>query len=136
MFFKKRITVPQYCATRLELMLSPWQDDMWMDLKRSSTDAALRKAQDQMFLDNMHAAHLQLMGVALGRTYHNFNMAIEASQCVTSLLKTRGLSRLESIKETYNTAFGSSPADGVLAMANLVSARVANGDLAPATITE
>jgi hypothetical protein len=72
MLFKKRVTVPQYCETRLQLIFSPRQDDIWMELKRDTTDAALHRAGDQLFLDNMHAAHLQLMGVAIMKTYMNF----------------------------------------------------------------
>lgn len=136
MFFRKRISVPQYCATRLGLILSKKQDDMWMDLKRNSTDIALRQAVDKAYLDNLHAAHIQLMGVAIARTYHKIEFAVEAAGSVTALLESANLKHLQEIKDAYNQAFGASRADGVLAMAHLVSARVANGKLAASTIEE
>lgn len=136
MFFKRRVTVPQYCETRLNMLFSPEQTKIWTSFKSQSIDAALRDADSQMFLDNIRAAHLQLLTTAINKTYMNMDLFSEVSNYIGTYLEQATFSNLGPIKTAYNSAFGSSPADGILVMAQLLSARVAAGRLSQDTIMD
>ncbi|HEU0220369.1 MAG TPA: hypothetical protein VFQ98_06155 [Gallionella sp.] len=136
MFFKKRVSVPQYCDARLSILFSQEQARQWVCLKDEFPDATLRNVDEQLFLDEMRAAHLQLISLAITKQYHDIEIAMEVSACVSSFLAKGGNQKLEDAEHTYNQAFGSSPTDGVLAMARLFSTRVAKGALSQETVAD
>ena len=61
---------------------------------------------------------------------------LEVSSYIETYLDQAGYSTLGPIKGSYNSAFGSSPSDGILVMAQLLSVRLAAGHLSKDTIIQ
>ena len=135
MLFKRRISVSEYCTTRLDLLLSPQQAKIWTSARAASPDPAFRQWDQAVFLANMRAAHLQLLGIPITRSYP-FGLSMEASEFIDDYLARSEHEGLKPLVLEYNSAFGSSPTDGVLAMAQLFGDKVGEGRLAEATIRQ
>ena len=127
-FFKQRMSIPDYCSPAFGLLFSYEQARYWISFKAQSNDRLLQGAEDDVFISNMCAANIQLLSVAINKTCKNIVLASELYGFIDAYLAKHGLSSLRPLKDTYNSAFGSSRVDGVLAMAQLLSHRVsANG---------
>ena len=135
-FFKRSVSVQQYCHTRLDIIFGEEQTGLWTSLRTESSDAALSRADQQVYLDEMRGAHLQLLSLAITKQYSNFEIAMEVESCIRYFLAKTGNSKLEEVKRAYNQAFGSSSSDGVLQMVRLFSNRVAEGALSQKTVAE
>lgn len=135
-FFKQSVPVEQYCQIRLNSIFGDEQTGMWTRLKTNSSDTALSRVDQTVYLNEMRGAHLQLLSMAINKQYRNIEMAMEIASCIGSFLAASGSPELKDVEHQYNKAFGSSTADGVLQMARLFSTRVANNALSQQTVAE
>lgn len=117
-------------------MFGEEQARLWIRLKAESSDPAFSRAEQQLYLNEMRGAHLQLLSLAITKQYRDIEIAMEVSTYIKSFLATFGTPELEDAKDWYNKAFGSSPSDGVLQMAQLFSTRVAKGTLSKQSVAE
>lgn len=105
-----------------------------MTLRDNVGDSALQEQDTQTFLLHMRAAYLQLLGGAFAQAQggpaaimQNPNGSIELSQKLHRLIEAQPefSEEMEAARDTYNTAYGSSPSSGIDAMseqfANLVT---------------
>lgn len=117
-------------------MFSQEQKQKWLQLKAESADSPMRTVPERKLIDEMLGAHLQLLSLAITKQYRDINMMSEVYSCVEAFLKNNQGTALSGVKDEYNKAFGSSPADGVLAMARLFNSRVSGGRLSGKTERE
>jgi hypothetical protein len=136
LFFKRRVTVSEYCETRLNWLFSSEQTKILTSLKTQSDDPALCCADKEIFLKNLRAAHLQLLSMAITKTYMTINLFAEVATFIATYLERVGLTELTSLQKEYNGAFGSSAVDGVLSMVQLLSRTVAAGHFSEDTVAE
>lgn len=134
MFFKKRVNVRDYCTAKLQALTSYDNLQVWAAVQDDSDDKALRIIPAQRLIDELLAAHAELLSLALTKRYHNAEsylgvgtMAVEMS--LKSFFASRGNPGLYAVKDEYNRAFGSSPVDGVREMVALFNHRIAGGAL-------
>jgi hypothetical protein len=80
-----QMSVPYYCETVLKNLLGPEQTETWLSFKRESQDTELRNAKDQTFLANLRAAHIELLGIAINKTYRNPHL-----NCASALRRITG----------------------------------------------
>ncbi len=135
MLFKRRLSVDEYCTTRLNLLFSPQQADLWNSARLSSPDPVFRACAADTFLANMRAVHVELMALPIAKTYP-IVIGMEASDAIDRYLDRTGNGELRPLVQEYNQAFGSSPSDGILIMAQLFADRVAGGRLAQSTVRQ
>lgn len=122
--FKKRRNLSDYCTFKLVHLLSQDTDDKWEEFRRGlQHDQSLIRADGTVYSNNLAAASLQLMFVAITRN-SKFGVGAEAHHFVSTWLKERHLSKIDDLSGEYSQAFGSSSVDGVPAMAHLFIEKV------------
>ena len=141
MFFKRKISVTDYCTTRLDLLFSEKQADAWLAFKRSIDDPAIAQADEQNYLDHLKAASIELMLIvtiqksASGQRALDF--ASEARQFTERYLERKGQDKLNVLCGIYEHAFGSSagtPLDGVALMAESLTRSICHNECAESTL--
>lgn len=133
MFFKKRVNVRDYCDVKLQALTSEGNLRAWATLQDDSNDQTFRAVPTQRVVDELLAAHVQLLSLAITKRYRNIDLAMGAGMSVRSFFASRNNPTLEPAKDEYNRAFGSSPSDGVREMVRLFNRRVAGGALSERT---
>ena len=118
MFWKKRIQLDAYCHGTLSHIFSSHYDDV-ADTLLARGPATFKDAVDRdWYLANLHAACIQLLGVALARNLQR-DQRSDALLQVSAFLESGAHTEVEGLRRQYNQAFGSDPEDGVRAMASL-----------------
>ena len=134
MFFRKRVTVADYCAPKLSALVSDDSARSWTKFKNESSDPALKAASIKEFADELLAAHIQLLSLAITKTFRSIDISMAAYSQINSFLEANSKAYLSELKDKYNQAFGSSAADGVLQMARLLNMNLTGGKLDPRTV--
>jgi hypothetical protein len=140
MFFKRKISVSNYCTTRLDLLFSEKQADAWLAFKRSIDDPAVARADDQNCLDHLRAASIELMLIVMIKKsavgLRALDLSSDARIFTEGYLQAKGQDQLDWMCATYNQAFGSSagtPFDGVTLMAASLVQSICDGECAEST---
>jgi len=132
MLFKRKESVKDYCTFKLVHLLSEDTDAKWEAFRRSCNDPCLTEADGTVYSNNMCAASLTLMFIAITRN-SKLGVGSDARDFVYGWLNHRGLSENASLCDEYRRAFGSSPVDGVRAMAFRFAEKVAGPGFKSAT---
>jgi hypothetical protein len=128
--FKKKIPLIQYCTTILNTIFSEEMASQFMRIKTGIPEPSISEAEQQVYLDEMYGAYLQLFSIAITKQYKDFQISMNVSMCIDSYLtKKFGTKDLRNVADAYNKAFGNSAQDGVLEMVKLFSLRIANSEL-------
>lgn len=118
MFGKKRVPLAEYCDRMFDHVFSSHYDDFAAILVENC-GAAYRDGIDRdWYLQNLHAAVLQLLGITFSRNL-NHDQRFDATMHQNSFLKKTGREKIGLLYQQYNSAFGSDFHDGVRAMAVL-----------------
>jgi hypothetical protein len=118
MFFKKKVTTGDYCREKLMRLFSQERETTWDDLRIRCDDAHLNQADRRAYYDNLRAAMIELMMVAVAKNFH-WKVRDDVGICVDGYLKGRGVPEIGSLYREYNRAFGTPSPDGVALMVQL-----------------
>jgi hypothetical protein len=122
MFFKRKISVDEYCKTRLDLLFSDQQTQVWLQLKQSWPDFKYLSVNDHLYLMHLRAAHIEiLLMVVIKKFVLRNNIYDEVDEFIDNYLNEHNESNITDLLPLYSHALGSSPIDGILAMANLIA---------------
>ena len=117
MLFKRKISVEEYCKTRLDLLFSEEQAERWLQLKKSNLDPTIIAIDDDLFLTHMRAVHIELLSMVVVKKYAgSYKILMEMSMFIRKYLNEHKQLIVESLQDIYSQAIGSSPIDGILAM--------------------
>jgi hypothetical protein len=129
MFFKKKVVVADYCYGKLQMLKLPETVAFWGGLKDLSDDPVFRDTSSERVAEQLFAAHIQLLSMSINKQYRDINLHAAVHGCVQSFIAQHFQPSMETLVRMYNSAFGSSPTDGVLAMVHLLDMTVADGRL-------
>ena len=94
MFFKKKVTIEDYCRTKLTRLFSQDREATRDDPRNRCNDAAhLNEVDRKAYYDNLRAAMIELMTVAVSKTFH-WKLRLEAGTYVDAYLKEQANRRL------------------------------------------
>ena len=134
-FFKKKVPLAEYCNTILNTIFSEEMTIQLMRIKNGIPDSALSQAGQPLYLNEMRGAYLQLFSIVITKQCNDMQISMDASRYFdTYLSKKFGSQDLRNVSDAYNKAFGSSPSDGVMEMAKLLSLRLGKDELSQGTI--
>jgi hypothetical protein len=128
MLFKRKENVEEYCTFKLVHLLSQDTDDKWEAFRTNCNDPSLTAADGTVYSNNLCAASLELMFIAITRN-SKFGVGAAARDFVFNWLNQRTLSKIPPLCGEYNGAFGSSYVDGVRAMVLLFAEKVTGSQI-------
>jgi hypothetical protein len=135
MFFKRKISVDEYCKTRLDLLFSDQQTQVWLQLKQSWPDYINLSASDHLYLTHLRAAHIEiLLMVVIKKFALRNNIYDEVEECIDNYLNEDNESNIIDILPLYSRALGSSSIDGILSMAKFMATNICNDKCPQETI--
>ena len=117
MFFKRRISVREYCTTRLDLLFSEEQTKVWLQLKQTWPDQAIIVADENQFLSHFAAAHITLLSMAVTKKYRDIEISVETDSVIESYLVEHDRPIVSLLLPLYDRALVSVVEDGVLGLA-------------------
>jgi len=116
MFFKTKVPLKEFCRQKFDFILSDEVRSMADQFRnRCGTDFAAHVDPDE-YLAHFRGAYLQLLGVVFSRSLKR-DQRYDVMFMQKEYLKTKGCAELDDLHRLYNSAFGSSPVDGVEQMA-------------------
>jgi hypothetical protein len=116
MFFKKKVPLKEFCHQKFDFILSDEARTMADQFRnRCGTDFTAHVDQEK-YLAHFRGAFLEFLGVVFSRTL-NRDQRYDVMFIEKEYLKTKGYTELDYLHRLYNSAFGSSPVDGVEQMA-------------------
>lgn len=122
MFFKREISVSAYCKTRLDLLFGENQAQLWLRLKQSWPDYKNLSVSDHLYLAHLRAAHIQILSMIVIKKYaSNLDIFIELDKFIDNYLDEHNESYIKELLPLYSKALGSSPIDGILAIAEFMA---------------
>jgi len=135
MFFKKKISVEDYCTGNLQTVFSKERDAVWETLRLVSSDGALNAIDVELYYKHLRAVFVQLMLIGIAKNC-SMDASSNAHVFVMVYLKERSLSEIQDISRGYNQAFASSMTDGVRAMAVHFGDALTGGKIQQQTIDQ
>jgi hypothetical protein len=123
MFFKKKVSVTDYCTDKLDFLFSPEREATWDGLRTRCNDAVLNQADRILYYDNVKAIMLRVLGIAIAKNC-NLDSGVAATVFISNYLKTRGLTKIYSLSGEYSAAFGASTSDGLMLVIELFADKV------------
>jgi len=135
MFFKKKLSVEDYCLQNLTTLFSSERESAWEALRRASNDSQFIAVEGQLYNNHLRAVYIQLMLIAVAKNC-SMDASFEANAFVMMYLKERNLSEIHEISRGYNRAFGSSYTDGVRQMVLHFADRLTAGKMQADTIEQ
>jgi len=137
MFFKKRVSVEDYCTQNFTPLFSREREATWEALRRACNDIALSAVDAQLCYDHLRAVFIQLMLIAIIKNC-SMDVPSDAHAFVMMYLKEHNLSEIDEISHAYIQAFGRSGLapnrDGVAEMVAHFTDVLTSGRLRQATI--
>ena len=122
MFFKKKISIDLYLQTRLDLLFSNEQINRWLQLKQSLGDELLISVNDDLFLEHIEAAHIEVIYMVLSKRYaDNSDISLKMEEDIRFYLIKNNQSYINDLLPLYSKALASTPTDGVLGLAKFLS---------------
>ncbi len=134
MFFKRKISVSEYCRTRLDLLFSSQQTELWLQLKQAWPDKAIVTANDDLYLTNIRAAHIEVLSMAVTKKYADIYISIEMSKSINSFLDHHAQSTIKNTLPLYNRALASIPQDGILGIAQFLAEIICQNNCSQDTV--
>ena len=122
MFFKEKISIDLYLQTRLDLLFSNEQINRWLQLKQSLGDELLISVNDDLFLEHIEAAHIEVIYMVLSKRYaDNSDIPLKMEDYIKFYLIKNNQSYINELLPSYSNALASTPTDGVLGLAKFLS---------------
>lgn len=115
MFFKKKISVEDYCGSALRTLFVKEREDTWEALRLACADNHLSAVDAQLYYSHLRAVFIQLMLIAIAKNC-NMDASSDAHVFVMLYMKRHGHSAIDEISKGYNRAFASSSTDGIREM--------------------
>jgi len=116
MLFKQKISVSDYCRTRLDLLFSSEQAELWLQLKRSFSDNAIVTVNDDLYLTHLRAVHIELLSMVVTKKYMpDLDIVMQMSDFIETYLDNHNELEIKSLLRLYSRALAS-PMDGILSM--------------------
>jgi hypothetical protein len=134
MFFKRKISVSEYCGTRLDLLFSSQQTELWLKLKYSWPDNAIVSANDDLYLTHLRAAHIEVLSMAVTKKYIDMNISIEMANFINNFLDNHAQSRIKYLLPLYNRALAALPQDGILGIAQFLAEQLSQNNSSQDTV--
>jgi hypothetical protein len=107
MFFKKKVSVEDYCTQNFTPLFSREREATWEALRRSCNDSALSAVKAQLYYNHLRAVFIQLMLIAVTKSC-SMDASSDAYVFVMMYLKRHNHPEIDQISKGYNQAFGSS----------------------------
>ena len=107
MFFKKKVSVEDYCTRNFTPLFSREREATWEALRRACNDSALSAVEAQLYYDHLRAVFIQLMLIAVAKSC-SMDVSSDAHVFVMMYLKRHNHSEIDEISKGYNQAFASS----------------------------
>ena len=118
MFFKKKVTIGDYCREKLIRLFSQERETTWDDLRIRCNDAHLNQADRKAYYNNLRAVMIELMMIVAAKSCH-WKSRLDLGIYIDGYLKDRGVQEIVSLYGEYNRAFGTPSPDGVALMVQL-----------------
>lgn len=134
MFFKRKISVSEYCTTRLDLFFSSQQTELWFQLKQAWPDDAVVTANDDLYLTHIRAAHIEVLSMAVTKKYADIYISIEMGKFINNFLDHRAQSTIENLLPLYSRALASLPSDGILGIAQFLAEQICQNNCSQDTV--
>jgi hypothetical protein len=139
MFFKKKVSVEDYCTRNFALLLSKEREAVWETLRQACNDSALSAIDTQLYYDHLRAAFTQLMLIAVAKNCR-MDTSMDAHVFAQMYLKQQNHSEISEIAMGYSQAFASSGLapnrDGVTEMVAHFAGVLPTNKLQQATIEQ
>jgi hypothetical protein len=138
MFFKKKVTVEDFCSDYLKTLFLPEIDLVYEQLRDARVDPALSAADHKLYLDHMRAVIIELMNIAITK-HCGWPIDTDAQVFIAGYLDERGLSHIDSLSSDsltsiYNQAFGIIGQDGVASIVAAFAEQVTDSQMRPETM--
>jgi hypothetical protein len=137
MFFKKKVSVEDYCTRNFTPLFSREREATWEALRRACNDSAFSAVEPQLYYDHLRAVFIQLMLIAVAKNC-SMDASSDAHVFVMMYLKRHNRSDIDEISRGYNQAFGSSSLapnrDGVAEMVSHFASVLTSDGLQQATV--
>lgn len=135
MFFKTKVPLKDFCHQKFDFILSDEARTMADQFRhRCGTDFATQTSPDE-YLAHFRGAFLELLGVAFSRILKR-DQRYDVMFMEKEHLKAHGYAELDDLHRLYNSAFGSSPVDGVEQMAVCLAEHMQVQDTDVATVIQ
>jgi hypothetical protein len=131
MFFRKKVSVDDYCTMNLMPLLSTEHEATWEAMRRACNNTALSAVPAQLYYDHLRAVFIELLLIAVAQS-SSMDTSLDAHAFVMMYLNEHNQSTINEISRGYSHAFASSDTDGVAEMVAHFSAVLAGGTLQPA----
>lgn len=132
--FKKKLTVADYCSGKLTSLLSADREAAWEGLRSRCNDAHLNGADAKLYYDNLRAAMIELMQIAVTKNSSwTSSVSSDVRGFVQTFLQERSLREIASLVAEYNHAFGTPAPDGVVLMVDLLADKVTDARMGEPT---
>lgn len=134
MLFKQKISVSDYCRTRIDLLFSVEQAELWLQLKRSCPDHAIVAISDNLYLTHLRAVHIELLSMVVTKKYMpNLDRVMQMSEFIETYLDNHNQLEIKSLLRPYSRALGS-PIDGILAIVQSMMAYICQNQCKQETV--
>jgi hypothetical protein len=135
MFFKKKLSVGSYLQTRLDLLFSKEQTNLWLELKQSWPETSISSANSDLFLTHLRAAHIEVISMVVIKEYaRNLNIFMEMQDFTEDYLVKHNESYIKELLPLYSKALASIPTDGILGMATFLADCVSGDNYTEQTV--
>lgn len=135
MFFKKKVSVEDYCTRNLTPLFSKERETAWEGLRCDCNDSKLSAVDAQLYYNHLRAVFIQLMLIAIAKNC-SMDASSDAHVFVMMYLKERNLSVIDEISKDYNRAFAIPGTDGVRQMVRHFAGSLTAGKMQPETIEQ
>jgi hypothetical protein len=132
MIFKKRVSVTDYCSSKLSRLTLQERELAWDGLRTKCNDAALNLADKDLYYDNLRAVMVRLMSIAIVKNCAE-DSSTDAYVFISRYLKNQNLTQINSLSGEYSSAFGSSYSDGLAPMVERFAAKVTQSKMGEPT---
>lgn len=107
MFFKKKVSVEDYCTRNFTPLFSRERETEWEALRQTCKDSALSAVEAQLYYDHLRAVFIQLMLIAVTKSC-SMDASSEAHVFAMMYLKRHNHPQIDEVSKGYNQAFASS----------------------------
>ena len=107
MFFKKKVSVEDYCTQSFTPLFSREREATWEALRRVCNDSTLSAVEAQLYYGHLRAVFIQLMLVAVTKNC-SLDTSSDAHVFVMMYLKRHNHPEIDLISKGYNQAFAAS----------------------------
>lgn len=135
MFFKKRISVEEYCRKNLTQLLSKEHEETWEAIRRYCNDDCLNQVDAKLYYSNLRAIFIGLLLIAISKKCFG-NPTLNAHIFVSRYLKERGFSEISDMIHENSQAFASDRTDGIAAMTQSFAKRLTASKLQQKTMEQ